>query len=153
MRSQPIRRPRAVLTSSLLLFAGLLVPGCGAPPPDPALVAYRQVFAAVGRDDVKMFVAGLTPSARDRLRAQFSLSPTAPEEALVGRLDLRPGASFEIELPKDAKVVEGEGDPRRRIVEGPLDGAVWRIPVVKVGQSWRVDLFEAKKMPPTLGTN
>jgi hypothetical protein len=117
------------------------------------LLAYRQVFTAVGRDDAKMFVAGLTPSARDRLRAQFSLPPTAPEEDLVARIDLRPGASFEIELPKDAKVVAGEDDPRRRIVEGPLDGAIWRIPVVKVGQAWRVDLFEAKKRVPGPGTN
>ena len=139
--------------SSLVLMLVAPVQGCGAPPPDPALVAYRQVFAAIGRDDTKMFVAGLTPAARDRLRAQFSLSPTASEAELVGRLDLRPGASFEIELPKDAKVVEGAEDPRRRVVEGPLDGAIWRIPVVKVGQSWRVDLFEAKKTVPGPGTH
>jgi len=110
-------------------------------------VAYRQVFTAVGRNEPKMFVAALTPAARDRLRAQFSLSPTASEAELAAKIVLRPGASFEIELPRDAKIVEGAGDEQRRIVEGPLDGMLWRIPIVKVGQTWRVDLFQAKKRP------
>ena len=142
---RPVRINAVVLPCLSLVMASLLV-ACGPPAPDPALTAYRQVFAAVGREDAKMFVAGLTPASRDRLRAQLALPATASEAELVKRIELRPGASFEIELPKDAKIVAGAGDDQRRIVEGPLDGTIWRIPVVKVGQAWRVALFDAKKV-------
>jgi len=121
--------------------------GCGAPPPDPAIVAYRQMFAALGRADATQFVSTLAPPSLDRLKLKLGLAVTVTESELLERLDLRPGATFEVDLPRDAVVVEGRDNPRRRVVQGPVDGAVWRIPVLKVGTGWRVDLFGAEKGP------
>lgn len=138
-------RDRSRASAAVAVGVIMTLFGCGAPPPDPAVVVYQQMFAAVGRDDPARFVSTLAPASIDRLKTQLGLAATATEADLLERLDLRPGSAFEVDLPRDGEVIEGRDNLERRVVQGPIDGTVWRIPVVNSGTGWRVDLFGAEK--------
>ncbi|MCB9524315.1 MAG: hypothetical protein H6702_13225 [Myxococcales bacterium] len=129
----------------VVIVIGLCVAavGCGPPPKDPAVVAYEQFVAALrGRDPLRVW-QGLAPDSQARLAELLGLPKAPSVEAVQARLGVRPGWGFELDLPQQARLDPAGSDELRRVVVGPLAGAPRRIPMIRVGDTWRVDLFAA----------
>lgn len=117
--------------------------GCGPPPKDPAVVAYEQLYRALARGESARAVELLTASSVRSLAEGLGLPGDSAADAVAERLALRPGWTFLVDLPQQAKIDPMRSDAARRVVVGPLGGARWAFPVVEVDGAWRVDLFAA----------
>lgn len=137
-----LRCPSLLLLSSLLLASQ----GCAPPPKDPAVQACEALSVAVTRGDSPRFWATLTPSSQRALLTRLSLDPSTPERQVLPRLMVRADWRFDLDVTTRAKLLEGGG--RRRVVEAPLAGSLWRFEVEEIDGAWRVDLERSKVTRP-----
>lgn len=133
----------------LLLALTATLAGCGPPPDDPAVVAYEQLYRAFARADAPRAVELMTADSVRSLAERLGLPADSAPDAVAERLALRPGWTFLVDLPQQAKVDPMRSDASRRVVVGPLSGARWAFPVVEVDGAWRVDLFAADHIAPS----
>lgn len=121
--------------------------GCGPPPKDPAVVAFEGLFAAMARGDAERVHALLGPASRRALAEGVGLAADAEGEAVAERLAVRPGWTFIVDRSHRARLDPARGTADRRVVIGSLAGRLQAVPVVRVGESWRVELIEARPEP------
>lgn len=131
----------------LALFA-LFSSACGPPPADPALESYQRLLRAVQVGSAQGVWTSLSPASQRELLARVGEAVGGEaQQAKVGgppaQLGVRPGWQFELDLPSSAQLESATLTEERRFVVGPLGGQMWRIPVIKVEEHWRVDLFSA----------
>lgn len=132
-----------------VLVAGSL--GCGPPPKDPAVAAFEGLFGAMARGDAERVYALLGPESRAALSAGVGLAADADDAAVAERLVVRPGWTFIVDRGHRPRLDDARSTDDRRIVIGSLSGRVQAIPVVRVGDGWKVELVLARPAPEAGG--
>ncbi len=111
------------------------------------MIAFEGLFAAMARGDAERVHALLGPASRQALAEGVGLAPDADGSAVAERLAVRPGWTFIVDRSHRARVDPARALAERRIVIGSLAGRLQAVPVIRVGESWRVELVEARPKP------
>jgi len=112
-----------------------------------AVLAFEGLFGAMARGESQEVYGLLGPESRAALAAGVGVDAEAGAEAVAERLVVRPGWTFVVDRSQRARIDERRSTDGRRIVIGSLSGRLQAIPVVRVGDDWRVELVEARPEP------
>ena len=136
------------MTKSLcLILTCLLCQACGPPPPGPETKATLAVISALRQDQMTQLMDMVTPETREAFAQQLALDESVPSTDLAARLVTDFGWQYQIPRRPWPKVVEGKEDPTHRTVQVYLGRELVRFPVRKIGDQWKVDLLNARRVP------
>ncbi|MEE2756819.1 MAG: hypothetical protein VYA30_09155 [Myxococcota bacterium] len=126
-----------------IVFICSLMFGCGPRRADPAEQAVQGLVSALYRNDMTTVLRYVTEETRTRLKSQLD-----GQEALSSQLETRLDWRFERPVHSRARVVDGQTNERKRIVEYEMGGQKRRFPVVREGGGWKVALSQAEVVEP-----